>query len=89
MQRPEGCTDSISNSVHFSDFKDFIHKIKDSRSSSPSGRHYGHCKVLLHQDEKYLRIVHGILTLARKHCIVLSRWKTIVTSLIEKKVACI
>jgi len=32
-----------------------------------------------------MQVIHGILDLALKHCIVLTRWKRTVTSLIEKK----
>ena len=57
------------------DFRAFLTKVKETKSSSPSGRHYGHYKVLLGQDEKYLKVIHGILQMALHKSIILGRWK--------------
>ena len=67
------------------DFKAHIKKVKETRSSSASGRHYRHYKVLYHQDQKYLEVIHGILITALRNNIILDRWKKTITALIEKK----
>ena len=77
--------DEIPAHTTVNDFRAYIKKIKETRSSSPSGRHYGHYKVLLGQDDKYLTVIHGILQLALTHNVVLQRWSKTVTSLIGKK----
>ena len=84
MKRPDNIENNLSE-ASYTDFFDFIKKIKEKRSSSPSGRHYGHYKVIMVSAPQYLQILHGILDLAVRHCIVLKRWQTTVTSLIEKK----
>ena len=38
----------------------------------------------LDNDDNYIQI-HGILELSLQHCVVLERWKTAVSALIEKK----
>ena len=85
LRRPQDDVYEIKPCTTFEDFKEYIRTVDEKRSSSPSGRHYGHYKTLLDNDERYLQIIHGILELALTHGIVLDRWKNTVTALIEKK----
>ena len=81
---------SISEEIKFQsslkEFERFVRYANESTSTSPSGRSYSHYKSLLHNEESknVLEIIHGILELAREHEVVLDRWKTTVTTLIEK-----
>ena len=85
MKRPSEVKGESVPEATLNDFKIYKKKIHEKRSSSPSGRHYGHYKVLMTSDSRYLQVIHGILALSLKNCIVLKRWKRTVTSLIEKK----
>ena len=66
------------------EFTKFIHNSTEKTSSSPSGRHYGHYKSLLHSAPTILRGICKLMCLALQHGIVLERWKTTVTTLICK-----
>ena len=68
-------------------WKEFTHFIANSTektSSSPSGRHYGHYKSLLHSAPTILKGIYKLLCLSLQHGVVLERWKTTVTTLICK-----
>ena len=41
-------------------FRQYIRKVKESKSSSPSGRHYGHYKVL-EKDDELIGLVYDIM----------------------------
>lgn len=47
MRRPTDVSEVSFPDATFPDFKENIKKIHEKRSSSPSGQHYGHYKVLL------------------------------------------
>ena len=68
----------------FEEFLDFIKNAKEATSTSPPGRNYSHYKSLIQGDHRYLRTIYGILETALQHNIVLQRWKSTVTTLIEK-----
>ena len=85
MKKPNNASKEISDNSTLEDFKYFIKNIKEKRSSSPSGRHYGHYKIMFTLNEKYLRTIHGILDIALRHSLVLARWTKTVTTLMEKK----
>ena len=84
MARTTKCTNEINLQTTFKEFQSFICNSKESTSSSPSGRHYGHYKALLERNQKILEIIHGIFSLAIQHKIILHRWSLSVTTLIEK-----
>ena len=44
----------IQPCTNLEDFKTYIKTIDEKRSSSPSGRHYGHYKTLLDNDVNYI-----------------------------------
>ena len=73
LRRPIDSVDDIKPYTSFDDFKEYVSNIEEKRSSSPSGRHYGHYKTLLDDNESYLRIIHGILELALRNGVVLNR----------------
>ena len=66
------------------DFVKFISNAKEKTSSSPSGRHYGHYKSLLHSAPSILRGIYKILCLSLQYGIVLDRWKKTITTVICK-----
>ena len=68
----------------WTDFTKFISNSKEKTSSSPSGRHYGHYKSLLHSAPTILRGIFKILCLSLQHGIVLNRWKKTITTVICK-----
>ena len=85
MQRPKELKEAIKDETTIEDFRTYIKNMKERTSSSPSGRHYGHYKILYSMHPNYLRVIHGTLQLAINKCIILDRWKKTVTTLLEKK----
>ena len=86
-------TPEISMIVHMTDFIQGIQKWKEKTSTSPSGRHLGHyhAQILppmnneaLDIQSKFLRLHLGIINLAIKHQITLSRWIKVDTLCIPK-----
>jgi len=75
IRRPTHEIDEIRSYTTFDDFKDNIRHIDEKKSSSPSGRHYGHYKTLLNSNEGYLQLIHGLAEIALQHGFVLERWK--------------
>ena len=57
-------------------FKRFIQEVKESKSSSPSGRHYGHYKVMLEEEELF-KIAFKIVETALEAGVVLERWECV------------
>ena len=74
----------IDSEMHFHEFLDYYRKVKESTSSSPSGRHYGHYKALLEGDISILEVIFDIMSFCLSQGLILDRWKNSVTSLIEK-----
>ena len=68
----------------WTDFTKFILSSKESTSSSPSGRHYGHYKALLHSAPTVLKGIFKLMCISLENGIVLERWKNTVTTLICK-----
>ena len=69
--------------VEENDFRRFIQKVRESKSSSPSGRHYGHYKVL-DRDPELRTIAFRIMELALRRGVVLQRWKIVHQILLPK-----
>ena len=76
LKRKREAVTTTNLHMTFEEFKSFIKKVPESKSSSPSGRHYGHYKVLA-RDEELLEIIFDLMSLALKHGIILRRWKTV------------
>ena len=84
MKRPSCITNDIRPYTTIGEFRKFIHITKERTSSSPSGRHYGHYKALLEAKPTFLHVIHGIIELVVRHNVILDRWKTTNTTLLEK-----
>ena len=69
----------------FEDFCSFIRGAEEKTSASPSGRHYGHCKVLLRNCRRLLFDVYKVMKIAFMNGIFLERYKRTVTTLIAKE----
>ena len=61
----KGVGEELSLDTTFEDFKGYVKKVQENKKSSPSGRHYGHYKVLA-LEEDLLKVVFGVLYLALK-----------------------
>jgi hypothetical protein len=93
---------TIDNCLSLQEFKQALRKWNEATSTSPSGRHLGHYKVLLrsdycdelyHQDysdpkERILKVYYDILTQASLSGISLYRWQNSTTAMIEKIPGC-
>jgi ribonuclease HI len=92
----------IDNCITLQEFTQALRKWNEATSTSPSGRHLGHYKVLLrsdycdelyHQDycdpkEKILKVYYDILTQASLSGISIQRWQNSTTAMIEKLPGC-
>ena len=76
MKRKKGVESTVPLRTDFSAFQGFIRKVPECKTSSPSGRHYGHYKALA-ENEKLLRAVYVVLEIAIRRGIVLRRWKEV------------
>jgi ribonuclease HI len=93
---------TMDNSISFAEFNNALKKWNESTSTSPSGRHLGHYKVLLRPDyceelyDQYytdpkvriLQVYYDILTYASTSGISLRRWQNSTTAMIEKIPGC-
>ena len=52
-----------------------IANVKERTATSPSGRHYGHFKVLMEKEPKIFEDMYEIMNISYKHGIMLKRWK--------------
>ena len=73
MKKPEGWRASKA-SLEYEHFREFCQKQEERKTSSPSGRHYGHVKSCL-EDEEILRVLFDILNLSYTNNKPLNRWK--------------
>ena len=85
IRTPTHNIDEIRSYTNYEDFKNYVKGIDEKKSSSPSGRHYGHHKTMLNSNELYLSVIHSLAEISLQYGFVLERWKRAVTSLIEKK----
>ena len=82
-KKKEGVKEEVSLSVKWEEFKHFAGTVIESKGSSPSGRHYGHYKVLA-EDESLLRILFDIVDIALQSGTVLERWRKVHQMLLLK-----
>ena len=82
-KRKGGVTNEVKLEVSWEDFKHFAEKVLEFKGSSPSGRHYGHYKVLA-EEESLLRVLYDIIDMALKTGIVLQRWRRVHQMLLLK-----
>ena len=69
--------------THFSRFVKFAKGAKESKGPPPSGRHYGHYKVLA-QEEDLLEVLYKIMECAVQTGEVLAMWKEVLQVLLLK-----
>ena len=72
-KRPEGWKTSKVD-LEYEHFREFFRKQDEKKTSSPLGRHYGHVKACV-EDEEILRVLFYILNLAYVNNKPLNRWK--------------
>ena len=75
MRKKDGIT-STELEVTLESFKKFIKETKESKTPSPSGRHYGHYRAILN-DESLCNLVFSIVEITVMNGVVLDRWKTV------------
>jgi len=69
----------------FKQFCSFISKVHERTSTSPSGRHYGHFKVLLKYQKSLLHDIYRVMHIAFSNGVLLNRYKKTITTLICKE----
>lgn len=89
---------SISSEISFDEYKQALKKWAEKTSTSPSRRHLGHYKVLIHTpvifadtnatdqsiNDQILQIYHNITMTALRSGATLQRWCKVKTAMIEK-----
>ena len=75
-KKKEGVTTEVKLEVRWEEFKHFAEKVLEFKGSSPSGRHYGHYKVLA-EEESLLRVLYDIVDMALRSGTVLHRWRRV------------
>ena len=85
LERPNVIKKDLPFHYSFEDFCSFIQNSDETTSASPSGRHYGHYKVLLTDLKGVFHDIYRIMNLCIKHGIILERYKKTVTTLICKE----
>ena len=85
LKRDNKIKKEIDTDLLLTDFQDFIAKADEKTSCSPSGRTYSHYKTLLQLAPSLLTDIFNLILIAIKNNIVLKRWKTTITTLIEKE----
>jgi len=84
MAQPKRVKEMSQFEYSFEEWKNHIKRVKEKTTTSPSGRHYGHWKVLLEKAPKIFRDIYDIMNLSLRRSILLKRWKVTVTVLIPK-----
>ena len=93
------CNETANPHISLTGFRLSFSKWKESTTTSPSGRHLGHMKSLLHtidnQSESWpsscvcpkdiFEAIYRLTNLCITHCHVLPRWETVHNLLIQKE----
>ena len=69
----------------FHEFDQFVRDSTEKTSASPSGRHYGHFKVIQKYLPQILKDIHSIMTICMKYNVLIPRYCKTVTTLIAKE----
>ena len=85
LERPNTVKKDLPFKYTFLEFRRFIEKSTETTSASPSGRHYGHYKVLCKYLPDVLKDIYRIMSFSIEYGIILDRYKNTVTTLIQKK----
>lgn len=83
MKRKQGVTGQVELRTTFGEFEKFVNGVVESKSSSPSGRHYGHYKVAA-TNERFLRVLYKVMEIAMRRGVVLRRWEKVLQVLLLK-----
>ena len=83
--RKPGDREDIKFEYNFKQFCSFVSKSHERTSTSPSGRHYGHYKVLLKYQKPLLNDIYRIMNMAFSNGVLLNRYKKTITTLICKE----
>lgn len=75
--------ESISTDISAADIAKGFRSWKESTTTSPSGRHLGHCKALI-QDTLLLKCLQQFLQIVISRGISIPRWSNAVNAMIEK-----
>ena len=84
----EDGSDPVSDVISPKDFSNGFKLLSEDLSSSPSGRHIGHYKAAL-ADEELCTMYATILSLPFKHGCTLHRWTSAVQVMLEKTKGCV
>jgi hypothetical protein len=79
----EDRSDPVSDPISHKDFSNGFKLLSEDLSSSPSGRHIGHYKAAL-GDEELCTMYATILSLPFKHGYTLHQWTSAVQVMLEK-----
>ena len=93
------CTTFLDDEISYDEFKKDFQKWSEGTSTSPSGRHLGHYKVLLCSDnneakytdenmdprDKIMRVYYNIVIAALNMGISIDRWQNCTTTMIKKQ----
>lgn len=85
LERPKTVKADLPFKYTFREFCTFIENSTESTSASPSGRHYGHYKVLCKHLPDILRDIYRIMNFSITYGIILDRYTNTVTTLIQKE----
>ena len=85
LKRDSKIKKEINTSLLLTEFEEFIIKSDEKTSYIPSGRTYSHYKTLLQLAPNIIEAIFRIMMMAINNNIVLKRWSTTVTTLIEKE----
>ena len=89
MQFPMGDDGSspVLDTISADDFSEDFKRLSENLSSSPSGRHIGHYKVVI-SDEKLCTLYARIISIPFKHGLTLPQWTSAVQVVLEKTKGC-
>lgn len=77
--------DKLEFSYPLHEFEQFLKNAKEKTSASPSGRHYGHFKVIQHHLPQILKEILCLMVICMTHNVLLHQYYKTVTTLIAKE----
>ena len=77
--------DNLKFHYPFEEFEMFVRDATEKTSASPSGRHYGHFKVIQKYLPDILKDVHRIMKVSMSHNVLIPRYCKTVTTLMAKE----
>ena len=77
----------VLDTISAEDFSKGFKRLSENLSSSPSGRHIGHYKAVI-GDEELCTLYARIISIPFKHGLTLPRWTSAVQVMLEKTKGC-